>query len=438
MRYVLLLLAVLVLGGTGGFVWFAWHGSIAPIAPPARAAFDPTAIARGARLAALGDCISCHTVPGGTPFAGGRAIQTPFGTIYASNITPDRETGIGTWSEAAFRRAMREGVDRGGHQLYPAFPYDHFTRVSDADDADLHAYLMTREPAQATIPPNDLSFPLDIRALIAGWKLLFFRPAPFHPDSTQSEAWNRGAYLVQGLAHCGACHTPRNFLGAEKAGQRFDGGEVQGWYADPLSVASLAPEPWTEDTLYAYLRHGWQAQHGVALGPMGEVTHDLAGVPDDDLRAIATYVASLTGTLPPRPAPPPAAASPPAASLSATSLSAASPPAGPGEALYRGACASCHDGGRGPPFGGIDLALSSILHAPNPTDLANIVVGGIPATGEERAPIMPGFGAVLTDRQMLDLLTWLRVRFGGAPPWDGIPGAIHAARNATALREAAR
>ena len=422
MRYVVLLVVVLVVLGTGGFVWFAWHWSIAPIAPPARAAFDPAAIARGARLAALGDCISCHTVPGGTPFAGGRAIQTPFGTIYASNITPDSESGIGTWSEAAFRRAMRQGVDRGGHQLYPAFPYDHFTRVSDADDADLYAYLMTREPARATIPPNDLSFPFGIRALIAGWKLLFFRPAPFHPDSTQTEAWNRGAYLVQGLAHCGACHTPRNFLGAEKTGRRFDGGEVQGWYADSLGAASPAPEPWTEETLYAYLRHGWQTQHGVALGPMGEVTHDLAGVPDDDLRAIATYVASLTGT----------PASRPAASPSAT------PSGGPGEVLYRGACASCHDGGRGPPVGGIDLALSSVLHAPNPTNLANIVVVGIPATGEERAPIMPGFGAVLTDRQMLDLLTWLRARFGGAPPWDGIPDAIHAARNATALREAAR
>ncbi len=422
MRYVVLLVVVLVVLGTGGFVWFAWHGSITPIAPPARAAFDPAAIARGARLAALGDCISCHTVPGGTPFAGGRAIQTPFGTIYASNITPEPESGIGSWSEAAFGRAMRQGVDRGGHQLYPAFPYDHFSRVSDADDADLYAYLMTREPARATIPPNDLSFPFGIRALIAGWKLLFFRPAPFHPDSTQTEAWNRGAYLVQGLAHCGACHTPRNFLGAEKTARRFDGGEVQGWYADPLDAASPAPEPWTEDALYAYLRHGWQTQHGVALGPMGEVTHDLSGVPDDDLRAVATYVASLTGT----------PASRPAASPSAT------PSGGPGEALYRGACASCHDGGRGPPFGGIDLALSSVLHAPNPTNLANIVVSGIPATGEERAPIMPGFGAVLTARQMLDLLTWLRARFGGAPPWDGIPDAIHAARNAIALREAAR
>jgi mono/diheme cytochrome c family protein len=421
MRYVLLLLLGLVVLGTGGFIWFAWHSSIAPIAPPARVSFDPVAIARGARLAALGNCLSCHTVPGGTAFAGGRGVQTPFGTLYASNITPDPTTGIGTWPEAAFRRAMHDGVDRGGHQLYPAFPYDHFTLVSEADDADLYAYLMTREPVQAATPPNDLAFPLGIRALLAFWKLLFFHPAAFHPDSAQSAEWNRGAYLAQGLAHCGACHTPRNFLGAEKSGRRFDGGEAQGWYAGALDAASPAPDPWTADAIYAYLRHGWQPQHGVALGPMGEVTHNLAAAPDEDVRAIATYVASVMGTPHPPPAPSPAA-----------------PSSGPGEALYRGACASCHEGGSGTPFGGIDLALSSALHAPNPTDLANIVAGGIPPSSEQRAPIMPGFGAVLSDRQMLDLLTWLRARFGAPQPWDGIPAAIQAARNTDALREAAR
>ncbi|MGA3401301.1 MAG: cytochrome c [Acetobacteraceae bacterium] len=377
-------------------------------------------MARGARLAALGDCISCHTVPGGAPFAGGRAVQTPFGAVYAGNITPDPTTGIGTWSAAAFRRAMHDGVDRAGHQLYPAFPYDHFTRVSDADDADLYAYLATREPVQATNPPNDLSFPLGFRSLIAGWKLLFFRHAAFQPDTTQSAAWNRGAYLVQGLAHCGACHTPRNLLGAEKSGRPLDGGEAQGWSAYALDAAAPAPASWTADTIYDYLRHGWQPRHGVALGPMGEVTHDLAGAPDDDVRAIATYVAAQIGTPRPRSAPPP-------------------PPAGgPGEALYHGACAACHEGGRGPPLGGIDLALSSALHAPDPANLADIVVGGIPATGEEPAPIMPGFGAALTDRQIVDLLTWLRARFGAPQPWDGIQAAVQAARDTTALREAAQ
>jgi len=421
MRTVVLLVVVLLLFGAGGFVWLAWHRSIAPITPPSRASFDPAAIARGARLAAIGNCIACHTIPGGLAFAGGRPAQTPFGTIYASNITPDPATGIGIWSEAAFRRAMREGIDRAGRQLYPAFPYDHFTRVSDADDADLYAYLMTRQPVHATVPPNDLSFPFDIRVLLAGWKLLFFRPASFQPDSTQSTAWNRGAYLVRGLAHCGACHTPRNWFGAEKSGQHLAGGEAQGWYADALDTASPGPEQWSADALYAYLRHGWQAQHGVALGPMAEVTHNLAAVPDDEVRAIATYIASRIGTPPPQSAPAPAP-----------------PLGGPGEAPYRGACATCHEGGPGPPFGGIDLALSSALHAPNPTNLANIVVGGIPATGEERAPIMPDFGAALTDRQIVDLLTWLRARFGAAQPWDGIAQAVQAARQNPSLLEAAR
>jgi mono/diheme cytochrome c family protein len=417
MRYAVIFVVALLLLTSGGFVWYAWHGAIAPIEPPAHATFAPAAIARGAQLAALGDCISCHTTAGGAPFAGGRAVQTPFGAVYASNITPDPKTGIGRWSEAAFRRAMRQGVDRGGHQLYPAFPYDHFTLVSDADDADLYAYLMTREAVQATEPPNDLAFPLGFRFLIAGWKLLFFHPAGFQPNSTQSAAWNRGAYLAQGLGHCGACHTPRNLLGAEKSGQAHAGGDVQGWHAYALNAASPAPEPWTADTLYAYLRHGWQARHGDALGPMSEVTTDMASGQDDDLRAIAAYVASFTGKQQRQPA-----------------TTAAD---GSGEALYHGACASCHEGGRGPPFSGIELALSSALHAPDPTNLADVVVGGIPASGEQRAPTMPGFGAVLSDQQITDLLTYLRARFGGLPAWDDVPAAVQAARDTIAQGEAA-
>jgi mono/diheme cytochrome c family protein len=427
MRYVLVLLVAVIVIGIGGFVWFAWHGSIASIRPPPRASFDPAAIERGARLAALGDCISCHTAPGGEPFAGGRAVQTPFGAIYASNITPDAETGIGAWPEAAFRRAMRDGVDRAGRQLYPAFPYDHFTRVSAADDADLYAFLMTREPVRATPPPNELSFPLNIRALLSGWKLLFFRLATFYPASTESAAWNRGAYLVQGLAHCGACHAPRNFLGVEKSGRGLAGGEVEDWYAYALGPASPAPEPWTADALYAYLRYGWQAQHGVALGPMAEVTRALAAAPDEDLRAIATYIAALPGAPPPRPTP----ATPP------TGPGPTGPgPTGPGEALYRAACAACHQGSRGPPYGGIDLALSSALHAPNPTNLAHIIADGIPAAGEDRAPIMPGFRATLSDGQMQDLLSWLRARFGAAQPWDDIADTVQATRGAPPLQEA--
>ncbi len=421
MRYVLLVLVAIILIGTGGFIWLAWHGAIPRIAPPGAARFQTAAIEHGATLAAFGNCVSCHTAPGGAPFAGGRALRTPFGTIYASNITPDPATGIGAWPEAAFRRAMREGVDRAGQQLYPAFPYDHFAKVSAADDADLYAYLMTRQPVQATNPPNQLPFPLGYRFLIAGWKLLFFRPAAFHPNPAQSTAWNRGAYLVQGLAHCGACHTPRNFLGAEEAGRLLAGGEAQGWYAYALNDAAPAPVPWNADSLYTYLRRGWQVQHGDALGPMREVTDDLARAPDADLRAIASYIASSLGKQAPRAAPTPIAL-----------------PAGPGEALYRGACAQCHEDSRGPPFAGIDLARSTATHASNPTNLANIITTGIPASGEEPEPIMPGFGAVLTDRQTTELIAYLRARFGAPHPRDGIGDAVQAARSNAAQIEAMR
>jgi len=419
MRYVVLALAVLIVLGAGGFVWLGWYSAIAPAQPPARASFPSAAIAQGATLAALGDCVSCHTAPDGAPFAGGRALQTPFGTIYSSNITPDAATGIGTWSQAAFRRAMREGVDRAGHQLYPAFPYDHFTKVSAVDVADLYAYLMTRQSVRADVLPNDLSFPFDYRFLITGWKLLFFRAAAFHPDPAQSAQWNRGAYLVQGLAHCGACHTPRNVLGAEKSGQSFAGGEAQDWYAYALDKASAAPVPWTADSLYAYLRRGWQAQHGDALGPMHEVTDDLAGAPDDDLRAIATYIAGGLGK--------PVSPGPQVATQ-----------AGPGEALYRGACATCHEDSRGPPFAGVDLARSSAVRAPNPANLANVITDGIPAAGEAREPIMPGFGAVLTSRQTEDLIDYLRTRFGAPHPRDGVADAVQAARANSPLLEAAQ
>ncbi|HUB15217.1 MAG TPA: cytochrome c [Acetobacteraceae bacterium] len=420
MRLVLLLLVALIVFGAGGCIWLGWYRAIPRVQPPARTAFPSAAIEHGAVLAALGNCVSCHTAPGGAPFAGGRAVQTPFGTIYASNITPDPVTGIGTWPEAAFRRAMRQGVDRAGDQLYPAFPYDHFTEVSDADDADLYAYLMTRAPVRAGVPANELSFPFDYRFLIAGWKLVLFRPAAFRLDATQSAQWNRGAYLVQGLAHCGACHTPHDFLGAEQSGRSLAGGEAQGWYAYALDNNAPAPVPWTADSLYAYLRHGWQAQHGDALGPMREVTDDLITAPDDDLRAMVAYLAAgRNSPLRHRPPPPPIA-----------------PPAGRGEALYRGACGGCHDNSRGPPFAGIDLAESTTTHAPNPANLANIITSGIPAAGEEREPIMPGFGAVLTERQTEDLIAWLRARFGAPDPAAGIAAAVQAARSEMTQREA--
>ncbi len=206
-----LLVLVLVLLGAGAAAAFAiaWHPAIAPAAPPGRAAFAPERISRGAELAAIGDCAVCHTAPGGRPYAGGRGVPTPFGAVYATNITPDPASGIGTWSEAAFRRAMRDGIDRDGHHLYPVLPYPHFTRATDDDIGALYAFIMTRAPVQAETPVNRLPFPLNQRVPLAGWNLLFLQPGPWQPDPAHDATWNRGAYLVEAVGHCGACHTPQ-------------------------------------------------------------------------------------------------------------------------------------------------------------------------------------------------------------------------------------
>src|SRR5450432_1616386 len=286
--------ALLIAGGVAALA-VAWRPAIAAVEPPAPQSFDPVLVKRGRELAAMGNCNDCHTTRGGKAFAGGLPVPTPFGAIFSSNITPDPDTGIGRWSEAAFRRAMRSGVNRDGQHLYPTFPYDHFTNVTDEDNRALYAYVMTRQPVHAPARANQLSFPLDQRFVVAGWKLLFLRRGTYQPDSAQSAEWNRGAYLVEGLAHCGSCHTPRNALGAERATAQFAGGDVDNWHAYAINAQSPAPVPWDADALFAYLRDGWHPDHGVARGPMAEVVSNLSSVPPGDIRAIATYMAGVFG-----------------------------------------------------------------------------------------------------------------------------------------------
>ncbi|WP_409189757.1 hypothetical protein [Bradyrhizobium sp. RDM4] len=232
------MVVVLAVLSAGGFGVYAWRPEIPAIAPAPPSSFDPELVRRGARLAAVGNCNTCHTRTGGPSFAGGLRIPTQFGSIYTTNITPDAETGIGLWSEAAFQRAMHDGVDRLGRHLYPAFPYDHFTHVTEEDVRALYAYFMTRQPVHATPRANDLRFPYNQRILLAGWKLLFFRKGGFQPDERHDGRWNRGAYLVEGLSHCGGCHTPRNALGAERGNHAYDGGAAEGWTAYALDVDS--------------------------------------------------------------------------------------------------------------------------------------------------------------------------------------------------------
>jgi len=413
-----LVVVVLIAAGAAAFA-IAWRPAIAAIDPPSPKSFDPALVKRGRQLAAIGNCSNCHTVRGGKDFAGGLPVPTPFGTIISTNITPDADSGIGRWSEAAFRRAMREGVDRDGRHLYPTFPYDHFTHVSDEDDRALYAFLMTRQPVHATALPNELAFPMNQRPLLAGWKLLFLRSDTLQPDPVKSAEWNRGAYLVEGIAHCGACHTPRNALGAERVNAKLSGGDVDNWHAYALNDRSHAPVSWQAEALYAYLRNGWHPDHGTARGPMAEVVSNLADVPDSDVRAIAVYTADISGaTKAPRDR----------ATAVATAEKAPAPVDPTGAAIYTAACAACHQQGRPLPYGGINLALSTTITSPDPRNLANIVLSGVRAVDGERSPIMPGFAAAMTDAQVVALLTYLRARFSKEPAWSDLGKTVAEAR----------
>jgi len=424
-RIIASVVAIALIAGVSVAFAVAWRPAIAAVDPPAAASFDAGLVKRGRELAAIGNCSDCHTVRGGKSFAGGLPVPTPFGTIYSSNITPDAETGIGRWPEAAFRRAMRSGVDREGQHLYPTFPYDHFTNVSDEDDRALYAYLMTRPPARAPARANQLSFPLDQRVVIAGWKLLFLHGGSYQPDQTQSAEWNRGAYLVEGLAHCGACHTPRNALGAERSSASFAGGDVDNWHAFAINAQSPSPVPWNADALFAYLRDGSHPDHGVARGPMAEVVSNLSSVPESDVRAIATYMAGVFG------APTPDRKRQGEAVLAQVKSPAtpASQPDGVGASIYAAACAGCHETERALPYGGVNLGLSTAISAPDARNVVNIVLSGVRPVEGERSPIMPGFASSMNDDQIAALLNYLRTRFSSQPAWTNVEKTVADARH---------
>jgi mono/diheme cytochrome c family protein len=421
-----LLIAVVALGflGFAGFGVLAWRPAIAPVALPAPDSFAPELIAKGEALAGGGYCAECHTIKGGRKFVGGYAFATPFGVLYSTNITPDSETGIGTWSEAAFRRAMHEGVSRDGSHLFPVFTYDHFTRLSDDDVQALYAYFMTRAPVHAPARPTGIAFPFNIRYLQAGWKLLFFRPGRFEPDAAKSAEWNRGAYLALGLSHCGACHTPRNVLGAEKASKTYDGAVIDNWVAPPLTAANPAPAPWTREELYDYLRAGASKLHGIAAGPMSPVVQGLGALPDSDIRAIATYFADVDKAEDRLPSVSPAVSH---------AMSYASVKAGeqfdPDARLYTAACASCHyNAGSAPLATRPDLALNSAVHLSDPSNLIQVILRGISA--EEGIPgvVMPAFGGALGDAEVTRIAAYLRRTRTNLPPWPDLAMKIDAIR----------
>jgi len=421
-----LLICVIALGVLGllGFGALAWQPAIAPIAQPAPGRFSPALVAKGGALAGAGFCAECHTVKGGETYAGGYAMATPFGVIYSNNITPDPETGIGTWSKAAFARAMHEGVARDGSHLFPAFPYDHFTKVSDDDVEALYAYLMTRPPVRATPPANTIPFPFNIRALQAGWKLLFFRPGRFQPVATKSAEWNRGAYLAEGLSHCGACHTPRNLLGAEQGAHAFAGAAIDGWIAPPLTAANPAPAPWTRDELFGYLRKGVSVLHGSAAGPMSPVVDGLSAVPDPDVQALATYFADVGGAGDHLAAVDGAVAR----AMAYDALDLTDNDAG--ARLYTAACASCHYNSAQRPLAvRPDLALNSALNLPDPTNLIQVILRGITAKDGIPGVVMPAFGQAFGNADIARIAAYLRRTRTTLPPWLDLDSKIAAIRH---------
>ena len=400
---------------------FAWRPAIAPIAPPAPTSFAADTVATGEALAGAGNCIGCHTAPGGTANAGGKPIHTRVGYFYSTNLTPDAETGIGAWSEAAFARALRDGLTRDGRHLFPVFPYTHYTQLSDSDVGALYAYFMSRPPVKAPNKPNTLVFPLDVRPLQALWKSLFFKPGPYQPDPARDARWNRGAYLAEALAACSTCHTDRNLLGAESVGHPYAGAVREGWHAAPLDISD-APARWTEETLFTFLRRGDSPPHGVPLGPMRGVVRGLATLSDDDLRAMAIYFVSLN--------------TPSGANLQ-TALARARSPVAPttdrqkaGEALFRQHCTSCHGSGDDPPpVARSPLGLSATLwDRYRIHNLARTLLDGI--DGSDGLPgAMPGFRDKLSDRELESLAYYLRAAYTTLPAFGLMPEWIPMARN---------
>ena len=399
-----------------------------PIPQPDPGAFSAATIERGRLAAAVGDCAVCHAGPDGKSFAGGRPVHTPFGVVYASNISPDIVTGIGGWSYPAFERAMREGVSRDGHNLYPAHPYTSFTKASDADLQALYAFLMTQDAVSHVTSPTTLSAPFGQRALMTIWNALFLRPGPLQPEPARDALWNRGAALVEGLGHCSACHSPRNLFGAERGGALHLGGAfVDGWEAPALSALSKAPVPWTEAALFDYLSTGHSAEHGVAAGPMAAVVTELAALPDEDRRAMARYLATMDGERPDQ-----AAAQAEAAALEVRTAKAPQGASAPGRRLYEGACAQCHEA-NGPTLFGVKpaLALNTGVHSDTPDNLIQVILYGIMEPAHGDLGTMPGFATAFSDSQTAELLSYLRARFApNAPAWADLEAHVARVRAA--------
>lgn len=367
-------------------------------------------IERGEYLARIGNCAGCHTARGGEPYAGGRAVDTPFGAIYAGNLTPDKATGIGGWGARDFYRALHEGRSKDGRLLYPAFPYPNTTLTSGDDSDAIYAYLMNRvKPAAQTNTPTTLSFPFNHQLALAAWRVLYFKPGSYQPDAARSAAWNRGAYLVQGLAHCGACHSTRNALGAPVAGHAYDGAMMPmgDWYAPSLTARSEASvADWPLAQIAAWLKDG-VSPRGAALGPMAEVVFQSTQYASfDDLLAMATYLKALPSVEPPR------------AAATNTRLVTQTRASDAGEKVYDKHCAGCHgEQGEGKADAFPALAGNRAVTMANSANVIRVILAGgfAPATtGNPRPHGMPPYYHVLSDSEIAAVATTIRSSWGNA------------------------
>ncbi len=423
-------IAVLVIAAVG-FGIYAYHSEIAPLDPSDHPDFDPDVVEKGRLVAAAGFCAECHTQPGRAPYSGNLALDTGFGIVYGSNLTPDPETGIGAWSEEAFHRAMTKGIDREGAYLFPAFPYDHFTKMTDEDISAVYAYLMSDvEPVRNETEPTTIPFPMNLRFLQAGWQILFVDLGTYEPDPDKSDEWNRGAYLVEGASHCGACHTPRNALGAEEKSREYQGAVIDNWIAPALTGENASAVPWSAGELATYLKSGVGQYHGVSAGPMGPVVHaGLRELPESDIDAISIYLADRTGA--------PADADPATNGAVLASLEQGQPDAGyrdeTGKRLYVTACASCHYNARELLADRPDLAINSATRLSKPDNLIQVMLNGINNSDGIAGVVMPGFRDALSDKDIAAIADYLRSQRAGLEPWPDLESQVASIRAASAV-----
>jgi mono/diheme cytochrome c family protein len=390
MRYMLLACALFLVGNIE-----------AQAQDPDKQSFE--VIEHGRYMATAADCTACHTAPGGEPFAGGGALETPFGTLLAPNITPDVQTGIGGWTDDEFVDALQRGIGHDGIHLYPAMPYVYYTKLTREDAIAIRAFLATVQPVHNLVVANQLPFPFNQRESMAAWNTLYFKPGGFKLDASQSSEWNRGAYLVEGAEHCSLCHTPKNAMGADESGEVMQGSVLQSWYAPNLTGNHrIGLGAWSIDDIALYLKTG-RNRFGIASGPMADaVTHSTSHLTDADVQAMAVYLKSLppdSGSVPP-PLPP------------------KDPAMQQGQAIYENECASCHTpGGEGIVGLFPRLSGSPLVQQDHATSLIRVILEGsraVATLGAPTGPAMPSFAWKLSDANVAAVISYVRNAWGNA------------------------